>query len=329
MKRFVLLAFTFFLVDARAQIFDVKKDRYRPDFTECQYNQLSLYNHTLVQIDGQIKSFGSELEKDIAFSKMDELRNYQFQTLFSKLVLKKAIIQGLKNQLENRNLKDHMSSEQERRLNLSQKDREYGLKPFMDYESLTLDLEKSMRDEVRGLSLRRSSIVGQYFKVTITWQFTKTVLSEAYMMFVQIGGGLFAKISMNAFKSILSNVASSLFVNVVKGTAITILVDPFLGSRLPPETEWTDLLKKYPELIIFPEWMMKAKVGDGNSWRTHCKALTTRTSFMEDRASRYLTKDQKDFERSMSLLRMEIQPLEHTRLNPTDNTRFRKPYPLR
>lgn len=316
---------------ASAQTFTTTKGRYRADFNECQQNHSKIYDKALAQVETQLEAFNDDFEKFATSKERPELRQESYRKLFATLLVKKVMLQKLKQQFNSRSLHDFLQAEHLRLSTLKQKDPAYRIRPFLIYEQIEMDLEKALKNEISNFSVNRNAIVANYFKLTVGWQFTKTVLTSTFSLFYKVGAGLFAHLSASAMKAMFLNIGSQLFINAAKGTIITLLVDPFLGARLPPETEWTDLLDDYPELIIFPEWMLKAKVGDGFAWQTHCQALTTRTSHMERRLEHFLKKDQKDFEANLAQVNIDLdfasveRMKDHYRGSPTDNTRVIRP----
>jgi len=87
---------------------------------------------------------------------------------------------------------------------------------------------------------------------------------------------------------------SEIFVSVGLGAVLNVLTFPLHAYRAPPESIWTDILRKNPEMIINPEWMRYAGSND-DPWYTHSYSLLRRTDEMEDIMDKLLKKEEQEF----------------------------------
>ena len=308
----------------------------RNDFKLCQENQNRLYQRILLQNTAQLKRIGDTIEEhSLSANRDDKFMTESLHRLMVATIVKKVILEKIIEQFNSRSLAQFMQSENDRREILYEKKRngikvnpaDFALRDYLSYESLRVNMEKEVKDHVADMYSDRMLAVKEYIIGNFKWELTKQLVITSYSVFAKVGAGLFVQMSGHALKAAVLNIGASLFINAARGTILTLLIDPFLGARNPPESDWTDLLKNYNELILIPEWMKKSRVGDGSPWNTHCNAIVDRTIFMENRLKSYLEKDERLFESDLRVAKTKFNPRDFTldMRSRIDNTRI-KPY---
>lgn len=256
---------------AFSQTFKVSENSGRTDLNLCQENHNIILNKMLRQTDSQIVRLTRGIDEETQVHQ-PEYRLNAYHGLLHDLIIKRIIFNEIKKQLNARKLKDFFEA------------RENYNKPYLIPADIKVDLDKEFSSVLKG-------IIGPKLDLTPEFQqkLRKKLESEAKKSFMnaryrEVGASIFtqltANVISNGLKSITLSLGSKIFINAAKGSIITLLTFPLHGYRLPPETLWTDLLEKHPELIFVPEWMKHGGISD-HPWFSHCNAIQRRTKQME------------------------------------------------
>jgi hypothetical protein len=330
-----LLFSTLISLSSYGNTFVVKKSK-KIDFQDCQENQNRFYSKVMKKTDSQIDYLYSKIEENRhSNDKGYQVVDRKYKNLLHKTTLKKIILQKVINQFNSRSLSAFMKSEIRRRMDAYNRksqgidvdESEFVDRDFIAYQNIKINLneeidheiEETMNDKFHGLK----EFALEEFKAEIR----KELLKDSYHLYSQIAAGVFVQMSRQAVRSVLLNIGSSLFISALKGSVVAILTEPLYGSRALPEKYWTDLLVEYNELLLVPDWMKKAHVGDGSPWNTHCSAIAHRAGFLEESIKAFLDKDNAEFMKSIKLAGFNIENVSlNQELKKTiDGTMIRKP----
>lgn len=108
----------------------------------------------------------------------------------------------------------------------------------------------------------------------------------------------------------------------------------FMSGTLPNETKWTDLIEEYPQLLLEPNQMIKAKLAKNSkeAMYLHCLTWQRRQKTMNFLHQKLLKKINSDIESTVSEVRKKYYSLELEKLErsaPQDNTYVKKPVLLK
>jgi hypothetical protein len=308
---------------AFCQTFKISANSGRTDLNLCQENHNLILNKMLRQTDSQIVRLVRGIEEETQINQQ-EFRLNAYHGLLHDLIIKRIVFNEIKKKLNVRKLKDFFES------------RENYNKPYLIASDINVDLDKEINSVLGGIVGPKLELAPEFQK-----KLKKKLESEAKKSFMEaryreVGASIFTQLTTNVIsnglKSISISLASKIFMNAAKGSIITLLTFPLHGYRLPPETLWTDLLEKHPELIFVPEWMKHGGISD-HPWMSHCNAIQRRTKQMENALTKILKLEEGSFINSViNIDDMQdpktISPPEATNRYPrpvVDNTYVRPP----
>lgn len=115
---------------------------------------------------------------------------------------------------------------------------------------------------------------------------------------------------------------------------IMFVAPVFMSGTLPHETQWTDLIEKYPQLLMEPNQMIKAKLAKNpvEAMYLHCLTWQRRQKTMNYLHQKLLKRIDDDIEKSISAVRKKYHNLEMDRLEgkaKQDNTYVHRPMLLK
>lgn len=290
MNKIISLLSVILSFQVMAQTFKLTDDS-RANLNVCQYN----HNVILDKFINQMNSQGSRLIQGISVEKRAGTSNYKlklYRSVLTEIVLKRIIYSKIKNQLNRQTLKSF-----------------YGLdsnyhKDYLNVDAIQVDLGAELYaslieiKDIGKINIAINLIQDQYSNILN--DASNILFSKRYQ---KVGAGLYSRIAGKsvgqiATKQILQkatlSLGSKLFISASRGMMIDLLTIPLKGSRLPPETLWTDLLEVNPELIIVPEWMRRGGIGD-HPWYAHCNAIQTRTEHVEISLQKILKLEETSF----------------------------------
>ncbi len=123
---------------------------------------------------------------------------------------------------------------------------------------------------------------------------------------IEIGGRLIAA------KAIGSITGASLFRWAGGPIGVVMFAAPlFMSGTLPKETQWTDLISDYPELLLEPTQMVKAKIANttDEAMAFHCLAWERRAKAMNYLHQKLLKKIDSDIEQTISDIKLKYPTL--------------------
>lgn len=263
-------------------------------------NHLIILGSYRTQIDSEIKRLATGIEFESS-RKAPKLALKSYDRLMIDLIVKRIFVTELENQLRPVDL-----------------DKDYKVekpKKIFNTENIKIDLAKQIGvqlDQVLGEEHNLGHHFLEEFKHHLIVDSVKHVGLET---FKAIGSGLLAKmviqgVSGAAVKSAVISMGSEIFVSAGTATILGILTFPLHAYRLPPETIWTDILDKHPELILNPEWMRYAGSSD-DPWWTHAYAILRRTERMEESLDKFLKKEESEFKSAVTQI-YKIKDLSET-----------------
>lgn len=315
---FIILAFS---ASAFAQI------KFKnPDTLNLKSLKSTKENHLLIlrsykkQIDSEVSRLvlGIEYETN---GKSPKFRLDSYKRLLVQLLIKRIFLTELEKQLISVDIDKYIRQPQPR-------------KPLFNTDSISLNLEHELGVHLESAAKKES--VGHYFLNDLKKNLIKSTLTTfAVKTYQSVGTGLLTKIIANgvssaALKSAVMSMGSKIFVSAGTASILSILTMPLQSYRLPPETIWTDILHKNPELIINPDWMKFAKTYD-DPWYSHAYAILRRTNHMEKAFNTLMNKEEAEFQAQVrNIAKMvEFKKPEEKIYNPyapkVDNTYVKKP----
>lgn len=321
MKNFIALFILVFATSALAQIKFIN-----PDTLNLKSLKSTKENHLLIlrtyrkQIDSEVRRLVSGIEYETN-GKAPKLRLSSYKNLLVQLLIKRIFLSELEKQLIPIDIDKYIRQPQPR-------------KPLFNTDSISLNLENELGIHLDSIVKKES--VGHYFLNDLKKNLIKNTLTTfAKKTYQSIGSGLLTKIIANgvtsaALKSTVMSMGSKIFVSAGTATVLSILTMPLQSYRLPPETIWTDILHKNPELIINPDWMKYAKTSD-DPWWSHAYAILRRTKQMERAFNTLMSSEEAEFQAQVRNIAKitEFKKTEEYRYNPyapkVDNTYVKKP----
>lgn len=333
MKRTLATILATLTLSASAQTSFKMTDASRVEFDVCQEN----HNIILDKFIKQTESQAARLMKGIQIEAKlytPEFKINSYKNVLTDVIIKRIIYVELKKQLNRESMKGFFS-----------KKGNYN-KPFLNDQAIVVDLNQQIPAALKQIKITHNVKVAQDklddIKNGIIQDAALGLISKRYR---QIGAGVFARIvggsagrvaTSQVLKSATMSLGSKLFISASKGIVIDLVTLPLHGYRLPPETLWTDLLDEYPELIIVPEWMHKAKIND-HAWGAHCSAIQRRTKLMDERFARALKIEEKEYIKRLSYINempdekpeLEKEIPSYYRPVAVDNTYVKKPVIIR
>jgi hypothetical protein len=316
-------------LSAFTQTFKLQESSSRANYDICQENHNRILNKFIAQTDSQIERMLNGLQIEFHENAPDFKINY-YKEVLNELIVKRIFFAELSKQLNSQKMSQPGNPEYPSKLK------------FLNPDAIKIDLGSQYQKTLEQIVNAKNIKIGTDFLKEIRNDLIKeTVKSMVSSRFRQIGAGIFARVVMNQtgriatgqiVKTATLHFGSEIFVSVGTGLLLNLLTFPLHAYRLPPETEWTDLLKEHPETIIVPEWMTKAGLQDP-PWMAHCNAIQRRTRYMEEALSKAIKSDEAEFKASIrDIYQMsnhaqkepEILPSSYT--VPSDNTRvYRAP----
>lgn len=292
MKLLLLSALLLSSVSVHAQgIFKVPKDTsVSRSLKNTKHNHLIILSKFRSQIDSEINRLVHGIEYESA-RKESALQIRPYQRLLVSLLVKRIFVQSLESQLKAVDLDLYGYSKPPKKV--------------FNTENIKVNLEKEMSIHLDAVMNKKN--IGHYFledlKASLIRYTLKTVAVKTYQ---SVGSGLLARIvtsgvSQAAFKSTLLSMGSQIFVSAGTASLLSILTFPLHAYRAPPESIWTDILEKNPELILNPEWMRYAGSSD-DPWFTHNYAIIRRTEQMERALKKFLQSEENSFMKSVTAI---------------------------
>lgn len=281
----ILLVFSFSI---QAQNFIITKNmKYPRDMKTNKHNHLIILAKYRSQIDSEIKRLVSGLEYESP-RKESALQIPYYQKLLVNLLIKRIFVQSLESQLIATDLNKIIYNDQRKKV--------------FNTEDIRIDLAKELNIHLDQVVDKKN--IGHYFMKDLkTNLINETVKTVAVKTYQSVGSGLLAKIvttgvTQAALKSTLISLGSKIFVSAGTSSLLSLLTFPLHGYRLPPETIWTDILEKNPELILNPEWMRYAGSGD-DPWSTHDYAVQRRTDNIRRALKKFIQNEESSFQSSV------------------------------
>ncbi len=277
-----------FTIHAQSSFKISKKIKYPRSMAENKHNHFIILGKYRQQIDSEIKRLVTGLEYE-AGRKESTIQIPYYQNLLVKLLVKRIFVQSLESQLKEVDLDNVVSN--------------YPKEKVFNTENIKIDLEKEMNIHLDQVLDEKN--IGYYFYKDLKKNLIKeTIKNIAVKTYQSVGSGLLAKMvasgmSQAALKTTVLSLGSKVFVSAGTASLLGLLTFPLHAYRLPPETIWTDILEKNPELILNPEWMRYAGSSD-NPWTTHDYAVQRRTSNMERALKKFLQMEEQSFQKSVT-----------------------------
>lgn len=237
------------------------------------------------QIDSEISRLLTGIEYESG-RKTNSFKIRSYERLLINLLVKRIFASELEKQLKPLDLDQHVKTR----------------KPVFNTDAIKVDLEKNIGVHLDSVANKEN--LGHFFIKDLKSRLIReTITNVAVRTYKAIGAGLLTKIITNgvtsaALKTAVLSIGSEVFVSAGTASILTILTLPLQAYRLPPETVWTDILKKHPELIINPEWMKYAGSQD-SPWFSHSYAILRRTQHMEKALQAFLNKEENEFRSSV------------------------------
>lgn len=285
MKKFLFSLFFILSFTAQAQDFILTKSmKYPRDMKINKHNHLLILGKYRAQIDSEIKRLVSGLEYETP-RKESALQIPHYQNLLVNLLIKRIFVQSLESQLVATDLNKVCYNDPRKKV--------------FNTDNIKIDLAKEMNVHLDQVLDEKN--IGHYFlkdlKTNLIKETVKTVAVKTYQ---SVGSGLLAKlvttgVTQAALKSTVMSLGSKIFVSAGTASILSILTFPLHGYRLPPETVWTDILEKNPELILNPEWMKYAGSVD-DPWFTHDYAVQRRTDNMKRALKKFIQSEESSFQ---------------------------------
>jgi hypothetical protein len=282
------------------------------DFTACMKEHRSI----LKEYDEQIESEAERIFKGIQFEKAkgtNAIIVNDLERLAGKILIKKIFSAALLKQIQ-----------------LALQNPMYTQNPNAAYMvQRILNAEQIDPSDISHLKAMMHHLGEHYVKEVIS----EAITELGKETFHAIGNGLITKLvagtALNGVTAATVAKASLHFsVDVLKSAGISlvlsIITKPLKGARLPPETMWAKALEHHPELILNPEWMIKAGVRDA-PWFTHCLALERKKHELDHAFEKVLHSEEQLFLGTLHriLTSKRDQDLPKTVIYPADNTRVK------
>jgi len=283
---------------AFAQKFKIQESTRRADFAVCQDNHLIILNKFIAQADNQIgiliNGIQIETSNDVRDEHLSRYRQLLIQTLTKKIAL-----QELKKQLVTKDLS--------RFYNIKSN---YNL-PLLDPNNIKVDFIKAIEVSIDEIKKNKKLKIGK----AVLDKLKNQLLKESALLLISkqyrhIAAGLLTRIvtqqagqvaTSTVLKSATVSFTSQLFVNAGTGLLLQLLTFPLHAYRLPPESEWLNLLEEHPEVIIVPEWMSQTGIHD-HPWNTHCNTIQRETKRLEKMLDRALKADDQGVKSAITLI---------------------------
>jgi hypothetical protein len=321
MKHILILAALTMSFSSFGQTFRVPKNARFNDFNLCQDNHNRFYARYGEQIDSQIRRLirGLEIEQSM---QTPEHKIQFYRRILVETVVKRLVLEELIKQFNARKLSEMVAPKSLQGTYHSR---------ILHTEDIRVNLQAYFETTVeKALRVKELQSYSEHLKAELK----EELLNEAATTFLMsayrsLGNGLLAKIvagtlAREVAKGFTRHALLSFGANVVKGALkgalITILAEPLYGGRLPPETIWLDALRKYPELIINPEWMKEAGSPD-HPWTTHCATIIRRTEALEQVVTTFLNQEERSFIASLTSVNNLREPVTEA----PNNTRPKSP----
>jgi hypothetical protein len=325
---FIFLSLTFAL-SSFAQTFKIQSSTNRANYDICQENHNIILNKFKNQADSQIaRLLNGIFQEDI--QGVPDFKIEAYKEILNDTIVKRIFLVELKKQLNSKQFSVPGNPEA------------YSAIKFLKPESIKVNLDSEYEKTLNEIANYKNLKVGKDFlknlRNSILKETAKKLISA---QFRKVAAGLFARMVLGEtgriatgeiIKTATLHFGSEIFVSVGTGLLLNLVTFPLHAYRLPPETEWTELLDEHPELIIVPEWMNKAGIRD-HAWMAHCNAIQRRTKHMEKALNEALFQDEAQFTGAVrEIFELSNHPEEDNyyvdpRFNaaPADNTRVVRP----
>lgn len=300
--RKILLALTLSLAApltmAQNKYFTVSKSKNRLELQECKSNHRTLLMHYRNQLDSEISRLmiGIDIEES---AKAPKTRMKGYYHLLLELAVKRIVFDEMINQLDRFDFNQFKTSAGLRKTVFNTDAISVNVKDKVG-QTLEAALEKYNRHEL-------SEHVVNTIKLKIL---SSTASAIGGQMLKSFGSGLVANLSGQALKGALLSIGTEALSGAVKGSLLTLLTMPLMGHRPPMESVWLDMLEEHPEIIINPEWMLKANSQD-HPWMAHCYTILRETKRLEKVLEMNLKKEENAFIKAVTAIHKleEIKPL--------------------
>ena len=277
-----------------AQNFKLQENTNRADLKICQANHNMIIDKFISSTELQIARLirGIDIESKNLFLDIDTQTLDEYKVYLLELVAKKLFFERLKEQLNQKEFENYIS--------------EWGRMPgvILRPENIEIQLEeelpRTLEEIVASFNLKISpnnlDALNHYL---ITTTLTQVLAIRLAKMAATLGSNIvLGFFGVEGGKFILRSLTKSTLKGALRGAGLGLVLNiavlPLKGSRLPPEELWTRLLRDYPELILVPEWMGKAKIYD-HPWYSHCNTIQRRTNQMEKALETALESDENNF----------------------------------
>lgn len=270
-----------------AQTFKIQESTRLPDLDICQTNHQRIINKFSVAADSQIARLlsGIKIETD---SRIPNFKLDAYKSTLAGLLLKKIVYGELTKQLNAQKLSVFFSK------------KENYNKTILSTENIGSGLEAQIPGLLSSISKKNNlGFDDVELKEISSYLLKKSIKGVALSQARTLGSNIITGIvTIQGGKLILKSFTMSLGTKILTSAGTAIVLDlltmPLKGSRLPPETMWTDLLNEYPSLIIMPDMMRQGGIHD-HAWMTHCNAIQRRTKSMEKYLKEALQIDEAGF----------------------------------
>ena len=329
MKNFFIFLSLTLSINSFAQTFKIQSSTNRANYDVCQVNHNIILDKFKNQADSQIaRLINGIFQEDI--QGVPDFKIEAYKEILNDTIVKRIFLVELKKQLNSKQLSIPGNPEA------------YSLIKLLKPESIKVNLDSEYEKTLNEIANYKNLKVGKDFlknlRNSILKETAKKLISA---QFRKVAAGLFARMVIGEtgriatgeiIKTATLHFGSEIFVSVGTGLLLNLVTFPLHAYRLPPETEWTDLLEEHPELIIVPEWMNKAGIHD-HPWMAHCNAIQRRTKHMEKALKEALLQDEAQFTGAVrEVYELSNHPEEDIYYidprfdsTPADNTRVVRP----
>lgn len=298
MKKFLTLLTVILSFQVTGQTFRLTDDS-RQNFSVCQHNHNIILDKYIYQMNSQ----GGRLIRGISIEHRAGTSDYKlklFRSALTDVVLRRIIYSEIKKQLNRQTLESFYSVKANYH------------KDYLNVDTIQVDLNAELSthtEEIKNIS--KINVAKDLMKSQYDAMLSEALTRISSKRYQKIGVGIYSRIAGKSVGKIATgqvlkratlSFGSKLFISASKGVVIDLLTMPLKGSRLPPESLWTDLLEEYPELIIVPEWMKRGGIGD-HAWGAHCNAIQRRTDHMKDILAKNLKLEESNFIKRVTLIK--------------------------
>lgn len=311
MLRFVIALFILhgtlaFAQTQKHKYFTVYTDTNRIQFSQCSSNHRVILTSLRNQLDLEIARLAVGIDYEES-SKAPKIRLDAYYNLLLELTIKRMVYDEMILQLN----KIDMSKYSEKR-SLPRK--------VFNTDAIQINIKDKVGKTLESaLSKYRRNELNNHIINTIALKVvTNTSTAIAQRVLLSVGNSLVANISGAALKGALISIGSEALMGAARGSLLTLLTMPLMGNRLPPEKDWMKILRKYPELIINPEWMTKAGSQD-DPWLTHCFTFLRETDDLEEILVKNINKEESHFISRVT----SISKLEELKPLPKNDNKFK------